>query len=117
MSVSEGFKKAISSHLEQIAAKDELFATTFKKPNKNIEDCCTYIVNEVQRMHKSKTVAMADDEVYNMAIHYYDEDDIVVGKPTQATASHSSDKPVIPQTPVVKPKQIKKAIENQPSLF
>ena len=47
------------------------------KPNKNIEECITYILNEVQ---KSGCNGFDDDEIFSMAVHYYDEDDIEVGK-------------------------------------
>lgn len=71
--VSDGFKQAIKKYLDQRAAEDELFAKTYAKENKNLEECCNYILQEVQ---KSGRNGFTDDEIYNMAIHYYDEDDI-----------------------------------------
>ena len=50
----------------------------YRKEGKNIDDCVTYILNEVQR---SGCNGFTDGEVYSMAVHYYDEDDIEVGKP------------------------------------
>jgi len=47
---------------------------------KNIEDCITYILNEVQ---KSGFSGFDDDEVFSMAVHYYDEADIEIGKPIE----------------------------------
>lgn len=38
----------------------------------------TYIINEVQ---KSGCNGFADDEIFGMAIHYYEENEIEVGKP------------------------------------
>lgn len=78
MKATEAFTNVISSHLQSVAEKDSLFAETLKKPNKNIQDCITYILNTVQ---KSGNNGFADDEVFGMAIHYYDEDDIKVGAP------------------------------------
>jgi len=43
-----------------------------------MDDCVTYILNTVQ---KSKCNGFADEEIYSMAIHYFDEDKIDVGKP------------------------------------
>ena len=57
---------------------DPLFAPNLQKPNKNIEECITYILNEVQ---KSGCNGFDDDEIYSMAVHYYDEDNIEIGKP------------------------------------
>ena len=73
MSVSPAFKAQIENYLNELAAKDELFAVTLKKENKNIDDCITYILNQVQQSGK---MGFADEEIYGMAVHYYDEDDI-----------------------------------------
>lgn len=80
MNSTENFKRVISAHLEQLAAKDQLFAETFKKPTKNIDDCITYILNTVKSMG---VMACTEEEVYAMAVHYYDEDDLEVGTPVQ----------------------------------
>lgn len=75
------FKEAIISYLEELAITDELFAKTMSKTNKNIDDCATYILNTVK---KSGRQGFADDEIFGMAIHYYDEDSIVVGEKISA---------------------------------
>lgn len=80
MKVSAPFKNAIQSYLEQRAEYDELFARSYRNPLKNIEDCMTYILNEVQ---KSGFCGFDDDEVFSMAVHYYDEADIEIGKPIE----------------------------------
>ncbi len=72
------FKRTIHTYLVKRAANDEQFAEKYDNPDKNIDDCCTYILNQVQ---KSGCNGFADDEVYSMAVHYYDEDNIEVGKP------------------------------------
>ena len=64
--------------MDKRANEDALFAVTYAKTNKNIDDCITYILNTVQ---KSGCNGFADDEIYSMAVHYYDEDSIVAGKP------------------------------------
>ena len=78
MKASNHFIRTILTYLELRAESDSLFAESFTKENKNIDDCITYILNEVQ---KSGCMGFADDEIYSMAVHYYDEDDIEVGKP------------------------------------
>ncbi len=75
--VSGAFKTSINNYLQARASKDELFAETLKKPNKNLDDCCTYILNQVQ---KSGQCGFDDAEIFGMAVHYYDENDIEVGK-------------------------------------
>jgi len=41
MKSTDAFKNTIQQHLEARAASDELFAVTFAKEGKNIDDCCT----------------------------------------------------------------------------
>ena len=77
MQGTELFKGVIKEYLGEKAIKDPLFAKTYSKENKNIDDCITYIINEVKRSNKC---GFTDEEIYGMAVHYYDEDDINVGK-------------------------------------
>ena len=79
MKGTEYFTRTIAEYLNQRAMADPLFAPNLMKPNKNIEECITYILNEVQ---KSGCNGFDDDEIYSMAVHYYDEDNIEIGKPT-----------------------------------
>ena len=76
MSGTEQFTRTIAEYLNLRAATDPLFAPKLKKPHKNIKDCVTYILKQVQQ---SGCSGFEDDEIYSMAVHYYDEDDLVVG--------------------------------------
>lgn len=78
MKGTEKFREVIKTYLDTKAQEDELFAKSYTKENKNIDDCITYILNYVQ---KSGCQGFADEEIYGLAIHYYDEDNIDVGKP------------------------------------
>jgi len=78
MKTTDYFKATIQNYLEQRAQTDELFAPVYAKANKNVEDCVTYILNYVQQ---SGICGFTDDEIYSLALHYYDEDSIEVGKP------------------------------------
>ena len=86
MKGTEHFTRTIAEYLNQRAMTDPLFAPNLMKPNKNIEECITYILNEVQ---KSGCNGFDDDDellrallekIFSMAVHYYDEDNIEVGK-------------------------------------
>lgn len=81
MKTSDEFKKTIAGHLDGVAAQDPLFAEAYKKEGKNLDDCITYILNYVK---KSGCVGFADAEIYGLAMHYYDEDNIDIGKPITA---------------------------------
>ena len=78
MKGTEHFTRTITEYLNQRASTDPLFAPNLMKPNKNIEDCVTYILNEVK---KSGCNGFDDDEIYSMAVHFFDEDNIDIGKP------------------------------------
>jgi len=71
--VTDAFKMVIDHKLQSLACEDPLFAETLKKENKNIDDCISYILNTVQ---KSGCNGFTDDEIFGMAIHYYDEDNL-----------------------------------------
>jgi len=78
MKGTDTFKKTIEARLQEMAAADPLFAANMKKEGKNLDDCITYILNQVKN---SGCVGFTDDEIFGMAAHYYDEDKIEVGKP------------------------------------
>ena len=78
MNGTEQFTHTIAEYLNLRAATDPLFAPNLAKPHKNIEDCITYILKQVQQ---SACNGFEDDEIYSMAVHYYDEDDLDVGSP------------------------------------
>ena len=80
MKGTDHFKRTIQMYLEQRAAEDELFDKNYRNPAKNIDDCITYILNYVQ---KSGCNGFSDGEIYGQAVHYYDENEIEVGKPIQ----------------------------------
>ena len=78
MNASDYLKQTIQAYLEQRAANDELFAPVYANPDKNIDDCVTYILNTVKA---SGCCGFDDAEIYSMAVHYYDEPEIEVGSP------------------------------------
>ncbi len=78
MKGTEHFKQTIKEYLDGRAQTDELFAVSYAKENKNLDDCITFILNQVKA---SGCCGMTDDEVWSLAIHYYDEDNIDVGNP------------------------------------
>ena len=70
---TDQFKITIQKYLEKRAEDDSLFSETFKKENKSIDGCVNYILQSVQ---KSGCNGFADEEIFGMAVHYYDEDSI-----------------------------------------
>ena len=66
------FEEAIKKYLDQVAAEDVLFKQKYEAEGKSLTKCCDYIVSEVK---KSGRQGYADDEIYQMARHYYNEPD------------------------------------------
>lgn len=71
-------KEALKSYLDDRAKTDEQFAQSYAKPNKNLDQCFEYIIGEVRK--KGTAVYMTDAEVFGLAVHYYDEDEIKIEK-------------------------------------
>lgn len=66
------FKECIKKYLDNLAAKDSTFAPKYAAEGKSIDECCKYIISQVKKM---KREGFADEEIYGMAVHYYDEAD------------------------------------------
>lgn len=92
------FEDAIEAHLNKLAETDELFAKTYAKKNKSVKECCKYIMSEAKKAAKGGvSVALSDEDVYNLAVHYYDEDitatDEVAGEVVVAAKAEKPSKP------------------------
>lgn len=89
--VSDDFKGIIKSYLDAYAIEDKVFGERYVNPDKNIEECCNYIVNTVKKTGKS---GFSDEEVFKFARDYYveevSEDDL---KPTscKVVSNHHTD--------------------------
>ena len=74
------FESTIKNYLDKRAESDRLFAVSYKKENKSIQECCKYIYSQAKKLlaKGGNAVGVDDDTVYGWAVHYYDEDDIKV---------------------------------------
>ena len=82
MKGTETFQKVIKDYLDKRAKDDELFASFYPNPKKSVEECCDFIINEVK---KSGRQGFCDEEIFGMAVHYYNEEDIKVEKAPACT--------------------------------
>ncbi len=128
---TRAFNKTIKAYLEERAENDALFAVKFANPSKSVEECVNYILNSVQ---KSGCNGFEDDEIFGMAVHYWEENEIEVGKPVncQVVVNHTvelteEEKEQARQDAIAKlrdeeaskmrrPSQSKKATENRPQV-
>ena len=76
--VSPAFFDSMESFIMQKMDANDLFAKKVSNPKKNIEDCITYVINTIE---KSRYKGVCDNDVYALAVHYYEEDEVEVGKP------------------------------------
>ena len=112
------FQVVIRAYLDARAKADPLFAEAMKKPNKSIEGCANYIYNQVR---KANRIGWDDAEIFGMAVHYYDEDDIKAEdlKPVtnvQTIINTKLEKPKAPKTDKAKKPvaETKKAVVTKP---
>lgn len=73
--VSKAFAESIKVYLDNYAKENEFFRVKYSNENKSIDECCAFIIGEVQKM---KVNGLSDDEVYYLARHYYEEDNLKV---------------------------------------
>lgn len=69
MKSTNHFQNTIKTYLDKRAEIDLLFSFRYSLPEKKLEDCITYILNQVQ---KSGCNGFHDDEIFSMAVHFYD---------------------------------------------
>ena len=82
MKGTEHFKRAVKAYLDERAESDSLFAASYAKEGKNLEDCITYIINQVKA---SGCCGWERNEIFGLAVDYYDEDNIKVGERIDCT--------------------------------
>lgn len=101
MKVSEGFKKAINDFIEKEKLENPDFLEATKKEDRNLEDCCNYILNTVQELGHN---AMADDEVFDLVSKYFFAEKVEKPKPVAAKVEvpkpKTETKPAVAKEPV-----------------
>lgn len=70
--------KIIKAHLDERAKSDPQFAVSYAKENKSIEQCWSYIMGEARKRATGSSCYMTDQEVFGLAVHFYDEDDLEI---------------------------------------
>ncbi len=73
MKSTERFGTIIWNYLLDRAEEDSRIEVLLDKPNKSIEECVIYILKVVKQ---SKVCGFTDEEIYAMAMEYYEDDSI-----------------------------------------
>ena len=66
----EQFKAHIKAYIDNRVATDELFAETYRKSERTIDQCIQYVLNWVKA---SGSQVVAKEEIYSQVVHFYDE--------------------------------------------
>lgn len=72
MKGTERMKSRIKAYLDDFAEKNEGFFFDYQNPDKNLDECVDFICTQVKNMGAE---GLDDDDVYGLAIHYYQESD------------------------------------------
>ncbi len=97
---------AVKEYLEERAKTDPLFAASYAKENKSLDECWDYIVEEARKRAIKQMCCMTSEEVFGLAVHYYDEDNIEIPKTRgKAKASVKTASKKETKTSAKKPKQ------------
>lgn len=71
--VADGFGKILKEYLDEQAKQSPEFAERYADPDKNIEECIAYVGSEIFRRAIKCFAAVNSDEIFGMAMHYYQE--------------------------------------------
>lgn len=93
---TDNFKLVIKEEMEKYSSENPDFFINYNKPEKNIDDCCQFIYNEVHKLQKE---CLTDEEVFNLAKKYYNTEIEVKSESTPSK--------------VISPKQLTTIIEKE----
>ena len=87
MKGTQAFQDTIAQYLMTRAGNDPMVAVRLANPSKTMEECCQFIIGEVK---KSGCCGFTDDEIFGWAMHYWEENEIEVGNPSncQVVVNH-----------------------------
>lgn len=91
-------QQLVKDYLDQRAAEDPQFAEKYSNGKKNLKDCWAYIVGEASASaaRSGNCCCMSDDEVFGLAVHYYDEENIRI-RPVSGVRTSTSAKKEKPE--------------------
>lgn len=101
----------LEKKLGEMAQQDENFRKRYEDKQKSIKNCLLYITQQAHKQAVNGCAAISDDDVLQMAVHYYQEEDVEPTKQTiPAKVVAAPKEETKPKTAVLIPKpQPKKA--------
>lgn len=113
MKGTEAFGLTIEQFLVQKSNYDLDFAKNYSKANKNLDECISYIIQEVK---KSGCIGFDDKDIFDMAIKYYQDDSITVkikASSARVVINHTSFNNLAPTPPIPNTKAVVKKKDNK----
>lgn len=68
------FQSAILNYINSLNAPELM--KKIADGEKNIADCCSYIISEMRKKAKNNVTVAENQEVFGLAVHYFEEDSI-----------------------------------------
>ncbi len=107
----------LEKKLGEMAQQDANFRERYEDKQKSIKNCILYIKQQAHKQAVNGCAAISDDDVLQMAVHYYQEKDVEPTKQTIPAKVVAAPKEEKPKTAVLIPKpQPKKAKKADNSL-
>lgn len=82
-----------------MASQDPNFRERYEDEQKSMNDCISYITQQAQKQAVNGCAAISDDEVLQMAVHYYQEKDVNPTKGCTPRAEITTSKPKAEKKP------------------
>ena len=85
------FEDIIKLFLDCNAILDETFKKYYEKKNKALERCTAYIFDEMRKLAQKNVAVGSNKQVFGLAVHYYEEDDLAIDKAKPETVKAIND--------------------------
>lgn len=106
----------LETKLGEMASQDPNFRERYEDKKKSMKDCLLYITQQARKQAIRGCAAISDEDVLQMAVHYYQEKDVNPTKDTpkaKIVAAPKEDKPQPVLIPKPQPKKAKaKKVDN-----
>lgn len=103
-------QEQVKAYLDKRAAEDQQFAEKYANPKKTLSECVKYLYGEAyKRAAGGKCCYIPPEEVYGLAVHYYDEEDIKIHSLPRGARATTAPKPAEKPAPVLTEDERKRA--------
>jgi len=108
LKTTNGTLQIIANHLIEHCEKEPAFIQVVLKENKTLMKCFDYISGVARQRQTGNCAMLENDEVFGLAVHYFDEDSIEVDGDPKVKAKVTVSKTVPEETKQKCEKMIKK---------